>query len=109
MIDERDYLAQCEELTDENIDKILGLFQTRYLFITDEADLEPGEGPISIFIVPLNQYDFRYATQEEYNYWRTTDITTPQEGMVLSKYEYFSFIKGLIRFTEDLSNIELNI
>lgn len=105
MTDEKDYLAQCEELTEENIDKILGLFQAKYLFITDEADLDPDDKSINIFVVPLNQDDFRYATQEEYNYWRT-DVDDPFEGVPLSKYEYFNFIAGKIHFAEDLYNLE---
>lgn len=68
MTDEREYLETLEPITEENIDKILGLFKAKYLFITDEADLDNDYTSVDVFVVPLNQDDFRYATQEEYNY-----------------------------------------
>jgi hypothetical protein len=68
MTDEKSFIQSYLPITDEHLPSLLQIFQSRYSFITDEQDLKPGEEPICVFVVPLSQYDFRYATMDEYVY-----------------------------------------
>lgn len=110
MTDEKSFIQSYLPITDENFLSLLQIFQSRYSFITDEQDLGPGEEPICVFLVPLSQYDFRYATMDEYLYWRTTeDHPFKVQGIALPLHQYFDFLLGKIRFTEDLNGVEGNV